>query len=340
MRRALLPVAFAGLLVACGGDTGAPPGEVPAAPEAPSSAETALDTLAPPRIELLVDLSSSMLSPVPGTSPPISRYELLLVGLSTYLAALPDGAVVGARVFGLAGCDPSELVRAPTPLGETGRQEILGRLRTLRPQGATPLARAIREAAQDLQGGPWTLLVLSDGGDSCEGPDAVCTAARELVARGARVRIDLVRVFIPPAERAALACAPLATGGRMIDLDQVSTVSLAAMVPVRAIVALLLILLGWATFLGLGDLATESLRRLLPTTYAALLTDLLFFGACVGWAAYWTGPVVHLPAVLRAGLFGVGAVLVVLQLRRRLARGARSAVPDMFFEPGSGLGGR
>jgi hypothetical protein len=295
----------------------------------------------PPNVELLVDLSGSMNEPVPGLVPAVSKYDHLLAALGGYLGALPPESVVAVRVFGLVGCEPSELIRPPAPVGERGRQDILERLHILHPGGATPLARAIREAGAEVRTGVWTILILSDGGDSCEGPEAVCRAAEGLVAQGATVRIDLAQVFIPPAERDALRCAPAATGGRMTDLDQVApAVRLATLVPLRALVALLVILLGWATFFGLSDLLSEAFRRLLRGAYAGLVADGAFLAAATGWAVYWTEPVVHLPLVVRVVLGVVGLVLVFATLRRHRRQEEAVPLPPELQAPDPRLGMR
>lgn len=295
------------------------------------------------RTEIVLDLSGSMALPV-ATIPPRSRLEYVQAELGQHLGALPGRTHVGLRVFGTQGCGPSTVLTPPAPLDGGGREALLATVGTLRPAGATPLARALREAGRSLGDAPGTILLLSDGGDSCEGMAAVCAAAREIASRsGGRVRVDLVQLFLGPAERTALACVPQATGGRWIDLTQAVDGGLRrqllGLVPLRVGVALLVILTGLLALVGATDLLASALARRLRPGLASVLAELVLVSGATAWILGWTRPLLALPPLAQGLLVLLGVSLLAVrigrfvQARRPFPRGSRRrSVPVEFLD--------
>lgn len=92
------------------------------------------------------------------------------------------------------------------------RPELLQRISRLRPEEGTPLARSMRIAANNLEGGddpndPVTMVVISDGDDSCGGDP--CAMARQIKEQKPGLIINLLDL----SQNDELRCVAEATGG-------------------------------------------------------------------------------------------------------------------------------
>ncbi len=295
-----------------------------------SAAESIAMGAAVPRINLLVDLSASMAETLPDISTLGSKWVLVQMGIAEFLKELPRAAVVGVRVFGWnsSACAPSQLLRAPAPLGDDGAAEIIRSLQNFYPSGDTPLARSLIPAAEDLGVAGGQVILLSDGMDSCGTLNQLCDTARTIARRGVPVRIDLVRAFIPKDAGRALECVPEATGGLALDFIGADPSALAAMLraalPLRIAVALFVIASGALTFFALCELLAEALGGLrMMWARAGFIADLAFAAATTGWSLFWLRHQGHVP-VLVAVMLVAGALLVLF---REVPRRRRAADP-------------
>jgi Ca-activated chloride channel family protein len=93
----------------------------------------------------------------------------------------------------------------------------------LRPTGFTPIGHALALAARDLPAdGPRTIVLVSDGEDTCTPPDP-CEVARNLRAQGVAVKVETVGLLLEgPKARGQLQCIARATGGSYRDVSSVA----------------------------------------------------------------------------------------------------------------------
>ena len=167
---------------------------------------------------LVLDSSGSMAEPAGGGT---TKIEAAKQALRDVVAALPQDAVVGMRVFGAevfergqpGACTDSQQVVAP---GTGNREELLREVERYRPYGETPIGYALRQAAEDLDPDTARSIVLvSDGVATCE-PDP-CEVAEELSAQGIDLRIDVVGLAVDAEARAQLRCIAGVAEGRYYD---------------------------------------------------------------------------------------------------------------------------
>ena len=182
------------------------------APAVTSAAAT--PSVARPRLEIILDVSNSMIGRVGGRT----KIELAREALTRALADVPADLPIGLRAYGHrvpvadrdAGCTDTERLVRPEP-GKAA--EIVSLANRLAPRGHTPIARSLREAGADLaaEGGAGVILLLTDGVESCGGDPSA--AAAELRASGLQVVLHTVGLGVTGSEAAALADMARAGGG-------------------------------------------------------------------------------------------------------------------------------
>jgi hypothetical protein len=141
--------------------------------------------------------------------------------------SLPDGMQVGLRVYGhrepntdrVRGCQDTELLAPVAPLD---RPAIRRAIDGLEASGYTPIGLSLQEAAADLpETGPRSIVLISDGEDTCAPPDP-CQVAEELYGDLFDVRIESVGFLIDGGSAAEqqLRCIAESTGGQYTTVDQ------------------------------------------------------------------------------------------------------------------------
>ena len=187
------------------------PGGLPDAENSPGSSGGGV-------LEVILDVSNSMWGHVEGRA----KMDLARSSLAGALADLPADVPVGLRAYGHRvsyedkerGCEDTELLIAPVA---GAAQRVVAAAAALAPRGQTPIAYSLRAAADDLRsaGGAGTLLLISDGIESCGGdPVAV---AEELRASGLQVVIHTVGLGVDAEAAAALSDLATAGGGDYFD---------------------------------------------------------------------------------------------------------------------------
>lgn len=172
---------------------------------------------------LIMDASGSMNETDDAGVPLIDSAKVALNGV---VDALPEETPVGLRVYGhrvpntnkAEGCKDTELIQPVAPLD---RQETKGAINSFEAKGFTPIGRSLREAAGDLPSeGPRTIVLVSDGEDTCS-PPPPCEVARNLVSEGIDVKIETVGFFLRGNRQAReeLECIAGETGGTYRSAD-------------------------------------------------------------------------------------------------------------------------
>lgn len=147
--------------------------------------------------------------------------------LTRLIGGLPEESQVGLMIYGhrvpnddrANGCRDTELV---VPVGTLDRQALLDAVDGVVAKGFTPIGRSLEEAAMALPNGRGTVILVSDGEDTCAPPDP-CEVAATLIDRGVDVRVHTVGFFLADDEaaRSQLQCIADATEGTYHEVDAV-----------------------------------------------------------------------------------------------------------------------
>ena len=177
----------------------------------------------PPAALIVLDASGSMAAPGPGGTRLIDQAR---AAVSSTVSALPASAQVGLRVYGSQvssdaaqkgpGCQDSKLL---VPVGPLNVGAMNAAVQSVQPNGWTPIGLALQQGAQDLPTtGPRTIILVSDGLDTCAPPDP-CEVAKQLNANGVPVKVEAIGFNLPTgdAARGQLQCIAAATGGEYRD---------------------------------------------------------------------------------------------------------------------------
>jgi len=206
LRRAVLLIA-AGLLLA---------------PVASAQAQEASGT--PGAMLIILDASGSMNRVDEDGVPFIEKAKSAVLEL---VDALPDDIAVGLRVYGhrepntdrVRGCQDTELV---APVVTLEREAIRSAVEGVTASGFTPIGLSLQEAASDLPDmGPRTVVLISDGEDTCAPPDP-CVVAEKLFGAAIDVRIESIGFLIDSGSAAEqqLRCIAEVSGGEYRTVDQ------------------------------------------------------------------------------------------------------------------------
>jgi Ca-activated chloride channel family protein len=175
---------------------------------------------------VVLDASGSMTGadPTGGTKMDAARRAV-----HTFLDAAPDGAPVGLAAYGTStgnsdseraqGCQDVTVVSQVGPLDRAGLGAAVDRLT---PRGYTPIGRALQVAAEELpQEGPRSIVLVSDGVDTCSPPQP-CDVVRTLAGQGVDLVVHAVGFGVDAEARAQLSCIAQATGGTYTDAPDAS----------------------------------------------------------------------------------------------------------------------
>lgn len=178
-----------------------------------------------PKILLAFDASGSMAADDGAGTPKIDAAQDAAVDL---LGSLPPSTKVGLRVFGGTkpsrpigpACRDSSLV---LPIGPLDRAQAEQQIRSFKAKGRTPIAYALERAAEDLgTSGPRTIILVSDGKDTCQ-PPSPCQVAQRIAKGGVEMRIQAIGFNVDRSARRELQCIAKAGGGVYTDADNAAT---------------------------------------------------------------------------------------------------------------------
>jgi hypothetical protein len=172
-----------------------------------------------PKILLAFDASGSMAADDGAGTPKIKAAQDAAVDL---LGSLPPSTQLGLRVFGGTkpsrpigpACRDSSLV---LPIGPLDRSQAEARIRSFKAKGRTPIAYALERAAEDLgTTGSRTIILVSDGKDTCQ-PPSPCQVAERIAKNGVEMRIQAIGFNVDASARRELQCIANAGGGVYTD---------------------------------------------------------------------------------------------------------------------------
>jgi Ca-activated chloride channel family protein len=170
---------------------------------------------------LVLDASGSMAAAAPGGG---TKMDAAKRATRTLVDAVPEGAPVGLAVYGTntgssdaekqAGCTDVSVLRGPEPID---RAALTSAVDGLSPRGYTPIGEALRKADDALpDAGPRSIVLVSDGVDTCAPPDP-CEVAKELSSNGTDLVVHTVGFGVDEAAREQLTCIAQQTGGTYTD---------------------------------------------------------------------------------------------------------------------------
>ena len=169
---------------------------------------------------IVLDASGSMLRPDPsGTMMAAAKNAV-----RSFVEAAPEQSRVGLAAYGTgtgndeaekaAGCADVKILHEPERLD---RAALLGAVDGIQASGWTPVGVALRQAAHALpDSGPRSVVLVSDGEDTCAPPDP-CDVARELDAAGVDLTVHAIGFAVDAQARAQLSCLADVTGGSYTD---------------------------------------------------------------------------------------------------------------------------
>jgi hypothetical protein len=157
-----------------------------------------------PEVMVVIDGSGSMRDGFPGAS---SRIDAAKESITQVVRNLHKDIETGLVSF--TDCDETS---TPRKYGYAERPELLSRVRAVSPTRGTSLANSIRRAGNAAKSvGPATVVVVSDGEDTCGGDP--CAAARALKSRKPLLTVNVID--LSGGRSSVLQCVANATGGRV-----------------------------------------------------------------------------------------------------------------------------
>jgi Ca-activated chloride channel homolog len=192
---------------------------VPAAAQAPTQAPAPAADVAPTM--LVLDASGSMTGPDPGGG---TKMEAAKRAVHAFVDAVPPGSPVGLAAYGTStgnsaaeraqGCQDVTVLQEPGPIDKAA---TLTAVDGLVPSGYTPIGRSLQVAAEHLpQEGPRSIVLVSDGEDTCA-PPPPCKVVRTLAGQGVDLVVHAVGFGVDEVARAQLSCIAQTTGGTYTD---------------------------------------------------------------------------------------------------------------------------
>lgn len=197
---------------------------------------------------LVLDASGSMRAPDPAGG---TKLDAAKAAVHSFVAAAPARSKVGLTVYGTGtGSSDAEKTAGCADVRTLHGADIIDRaaLNTavdgVEASGYTPIGAALRTAADALpKQGPRSVVLVSDGEDTCAPPDP-CEVARELERQGATIVVHAIGFGVDGPARKQLTCIAQQTGGTYTDaadgaslervLPRVSQAALRTYTPVGA----------------------------------------------------------------------------------------------------------
>jgi len=164
-----------------------------------------------PAVLLVVDSSGSMWGRIEGTE----KVYLVRDALVKFISGFPQDTGIGLIAYGhkqKGNCNGSELL---APIGSP-RDLIINRVSSFTPKGRAPIGLSVASAIRQIKqrGGGGTIVLLSDGGDSCKGDPC-----RSALSAGKNIRIHVLGLGLKARDIPKLSCIAKNGGGRLFTVN-------------------------------------------------------------------------------------------------------------------------
>ena len=172
----------------------------------------------------ILDASGSMWGQIDG-KPKMAIAKEAMAGI---VADLPDDLQVGLMAYGHRRKGDCADVETVVPVAPLNKKQLLGAVAGISPKGKTPLTASVLQAAQSLKktGGQVTIILVSDGKESCEGDP--CQMVAELKKKGIAFVLHVIGFDVGKGERQQLECMAKAGGGMYLPASNAGQLKLAA----------------------------------------------------------------------------------------------------------------
>jgi Ca-activated chloride channel family protein len=147
---------------------------------------------------LVFDASKSMAAAA-GDNAGLRRIDAVRSALARVLPRVAPKRRLGLMVYGPGSRPACVNVALELRPAINAATRIMARLDALKPDGRTPLTRAVRRAADvlDFRNRPATIVLITDGEETCQG--APCALAKTLKAEGAHTTVHVISYHIASA---------------------------------------------------------------------------------------------------------------------------------------------
>ena len=166
-------------------------------------------------IIFILDGSGSMWQKLDG------EYKIVMAKsvMKNLVEKLPDGTRAGLIAYGHNRKSDCEDIETLAPLDVLDRSSFNARLDAISPKGKTPIAKSIAHALALLRSetGPVTVLLVSDGLETCDG-DA-CDLVKKAKDQGVKITMHVVGFGIEEQDLSALECIAQAGGGQYLPAN-------------------------------------------------------------------------------------------------------------------------
>ncbi|GAA5050821.1 vWA domain-containing protein [Nocardia callitridis] len=170
---------------------------------------------------VVLDASGSMNADDPSGG---TKMDAAKTAVRDFVDAAPTTSKVGLTAYGTAtgssdaektaGCTDVRVLREVDTLDQGA---LTAAVDGIRASGYTPIGASLREAAAALpNSGPRSVVLVSDGVDTCAPPDP-CAVAQELHEQGVDLVVHAIGFGVDAASRAQLTCIAQQTGGTYTD---------------------------------------------------------------------------------------------------------------------------
>lgn len=140
---------------------------------------------------LVFDASKSMAASA-GDNAGLRRIDAVRTALARMLPRVAPKRPIGLITYGPGSRPACANVALELRPALDAASRIMGKVDALKPDGRTPLSRAVRRAADtlDFRLRPGTIVLLTDGEETCGGDP--CALARDLKREGARMTVHVI----------------------------------------------------------------------------------------------------------------------------------------------------
>ncbi|SDU13126.1 vWA domain-containing protein [Halopseudomonas salegens] len=165
---------------------------------------------------MVFDASGSMWNQMEGET---TRIEIAREVMDEYFSKRDAAEPIGVIAYGHRKRGDCEDIETVAALGRHDPQELSRHIRTLNPQGMTPLTASMRMAFEQI---PRTaeaadIILVTDGLENCSGDP--CELAREMSASGINLRAHVVGFGMTEEEIGSLSCVAEETGGQLFQTN-------------------------------------------------------------------------------------------------------------------------
>ena len=166
-----------------------------------------------PKAVIIFDASGSMRGKIDG----VPKIKIAKDALKKVVKRWNPKVELGLTVYGHRRKGDCSDIETIVPIGKLNKEQIIKKVMAISPKGKTPISRALKRAANELNytEGNSTVILISDGKETCD-PDP-CGTAKELKKLGIGFVAHVIGFNVNKAADRQLRCIANATGGQYFN---------------------------------------------------------------------------------------------------------------------------